>query len=548
MSPLPEQDIPQEPIANVTTPEVLGILNHELFLAPIGVDNTGWQQAVAKVKAAVQKLNLNLAVPDQNKYMSALCKNVDAAVRDHAEVDNGLIEDPMVLKAREEIAARLRIRIFLGRDGALLKRLVDFIRDHHGKIDFDELAEIDGDKQIKSKLFYVVQPFGEEIERKKLGWLLVAEFLSEKAGMPVEFVGQRFIARKRGGAEKMVTSSGTRVAEDESDALVLPDGLSLDEFSAAEEGLVGTLDSLKNRTAILLQTLESQVAEIIEKLTAENESKGRLETAIATLDKSLQAYYESVRPVEERYARILRTFQIMNKGIAQLPKKLQVEKDSKIAELREPYKNTLASRADSQRQLDEIVAKIALLESERNRLEELKGLITRMHAGFRDLGIMEPTGEAAAESTNGETGANAGSAGTPAPGEDNDGAIDEPEDPATEALKATRALARWLGILFEETKRLPIIQGWKVMKDSGRIDDLIAQLQRMLQKKDLILTVATDEKLSGMLNNLLFDLKGEHPKGAGAARSDRKKEKGSIKVNRLNTLMDILRGYMEEEA
>lgn len=530
-----------QPVANVTTNEVLGIIGHPLFEAPPTVSADAWSRAIGSVGAALSKLNLDLPVGGGKSYMPVLCRQVDGIVRETADVEQSLITDPVVRRVREEIAIRLQIRIrFMRGRPEDLAALIALIKRKKGKLGNNDLEELDDNHRMRSKCYAVVKPFGIETARKQLGWKLVAEYLSELSGETVEFVDQTHYAKRR---------RGERVADVGDDAdrvdvaarkivgmpdLKLPEGVSLDVLRTATGAKLVALDKLRGSSERLFTSLERQIAEIAAKLGELEGEQRRLEGDLARIEADLEPYTAAVQPVRDKYERILRALRALDRKVTKLPRDRQHQGDVELAVLKLPYQNTLARQSELNEQRAAIVAKIDLLKPERERLEELKGAIARLRAGFKELGLFQE--EVAAADA-------AGPGPEPEPEPE-----PEPVDESELALQATRELAKWFRRLHDAVGSWPEHQGWKVVREKGRVDDLIAQLERLLAKKDLMLQLVTDTRFSGMLDTFLLDLKGAYPVGVGVKKDGRKKDKGSIKVDRLGTLMGLLSAYEEEAA
>lgn len=533
-----------ESVANVTTQEVLAILSNPLFEAPPGVDDSSWQTAIASVRGALGKLpNLDLTVGEGKSYISVLCRRVDEIVRSSDAVGSSeaerLIASPTVSRIRQEIAIRLQIRIRFGRaQHEDLAALIALIKKKKGKIKKKDWEELDDNHRMRSKCYAVVTPFGIETGRKQLGWKLVAEYLSELSGETVEFVDQTHCAKRRRG--EMVADVGddvggtsVRQAAVQPPALRLPPDIDLDVLKRADVTRLAALARLRARSDTLSGTLEQQIAEIAAKLGELEAGQRRLESDLARIQADLEPYTAAVQPVRDKYARILKALHALDRRVTKLPKDRQYQGDVELAKLKLPYQHTLARQSELQEQRAAIVAKIDLLKPEKERLEELKGAIARLRAGFEELGLFKEAAAAAAEPELGLGG-----------DEEDD---DEPEDDSELALKATRDLAKWFRRLHESIRAWPEHLGWKVVREAGRVDDLIAQLERLLEKKALMLELVTDTRFSGMLDTFLLDLQGAYPEGVSAPKGGRKKDRGSIKVDRFGTLRELLRDYEEAE-
>ena len=198
-----EIDAP-DPFRPVTNAEIKGILDNPLFVMPPGEDGDQWEAAVATVREALEKLDLNLPLRKDKKIIRvdyAICRPIDQLVYRNHDIDNGLLNDSVINQVRSEIGLRISLR---ARIGKLLDVIKEYAAGNDYEIDMVKWSKKSGRPHAFSNIRNFVGGFGDTHERKQLAYNLIEEFLSEQFGYSVKFVNLEFIDRKqkKGGVVK----------------------------------------------------------------------------------------------------------------------------------------------------------------------------------------------------------------------------------------------------------------------------------------------------------------------------------------------------------
>lgn len=186
-------DIP-DPLRNIEASEVIQILRHPFLRSPDDIEEEAWKAGIDKVRTAVRALKLDVPIPQTKKILVLVCPIVDETVKAAKNVENDILDDPVVNAIRRRIGLFIHVRVALGRHPQF-ERLKAEIRKGKGRISIYELSKLK-EKNVSNVVNVIqrtIHDYGETAEEKKAVADIIQEFLAKQTGLSsVELTGIRF--------------------------------------------------------------------------------------------------------------------------------------------------------------------------------------------------------------------------------------------------------------------------------------------------------------------------------------------------------------------
>lgn len=248
-----------DPRRNLTSEEILGVMDRKNFTRPEDIAEEAWVTAIDQVREALAALNLDIPFKNVKLYFETLCKDVDNAVRDCDSVDANLLQDPVVKRIRELISMRIRIRFQLS-NHKFFPQLIDLLRRKNGNVSLVEIKREYG-QTIVINMYELVRVFGKTDEQKRFAWDIIDEFLSEQTGVSVK-LRSKFADPVPSFRAPLAVGVAPKDICTIPPEIELPEGLSLDNVDAARRQYFGGMYYLKRCLRNAIDNIEISILEI----------------------------------------------------------------------------------------------------------------------------------------------------------------------------------------------------------------------------------------------------------------------------------------------